>query len=69
MKKISYKKLLSFVEKTMTKVGVNKFSSKSIAYGLCFTSLRGVDSHGINLLPHYILSALNGRKMESLNLR
>ena len=62
MKKISYKKLLSFVEKTMMKVGVNKFSSRSVAYGLCFTSLRGVDSHGINLLPHYILSAINGRK-------
>ena len=30
--------------------------------GLCETSLRGVDSHGIRLLPHYINSAINGRK-------
>lgn len=30
--------------------------------GLCETSLRGVDSHGIRLLPHYFDSAISGRK-------
>ena len=29
---------------------------------MCYASLRGVDSHGINLLPHYLKSAKSGRK-------
>ena len=32
--------------------------------GLCDASLRGVDSHGIRLLSHYVNSALNGRKFK-----
>jgi ureidoglycolate dehydrogenase (NAD+) len=32
---------------------------------LCETSLRGVDSHGIRLLPHYFDSAVSGRKNPS----
>ena len=36
--------------------------ARQIAYCLCETSLRGVDSHGIKLLPHYLKSAEYGRK-------
>ena len=46
----------------MLKVGLDNHSIDSVANGLCETSLRGVDSHGIRLLPHYVNSAINGRK-------
>ncbi len=62
MKTIHHKDIYSFIKQSLKKVGVNKYSCEAVAHGLCFTSLRGVDSHGINLLPHYLLSALNGRK-------
>ena len=58
MKKISYENLTIFTEKIFRKVGLDNFSVKSVSLGLCETSLRGVDSHGIRLLPHYVKSAL-----------
>ena len=44
------------------KVGLDEHTCESVSFGLCETSLRGVDSHGIRLLPHYTRSALLGRK-------
>ena len=41
---------------------MDNFSATSVSQGLCETSLRGVDSHGIKLLYHYVNSALKGRK-------
>ena len=41
---------------------MNKIDAQKISYCLCETSLRGVDSHGIKLLPHYIKSGIYGRK-------
>ena len=40
---------------------VDEFVSECIAEGLCQASLRGVDSHGIRLLPHYYEVLNNGR--------
>jgi ureidoglycolate dehydrogenase (NAD+) len=62
MIKISYKKLLDYTNKVLIKSKVNKFCAKKVSLGLCNASLRGVDSHGIKLLPHYMRSALMGRK-------
>ena len=62
MIKISYKKLLNYTNKVLIKSKVNKFCAKIVSLGLCNASLRGVDSHGIKLLPHYIRSVLFGRK-------
>lgn len=59
---ISYNKLLKFSQILLEKSGLDDFSVSSVALGLCETSLRGVDSHGIRLLPHYVNSALSGRK-------
>ena len=39
----------------------NEFSAESVSKGLTETSLRGVDSHGIRLLPHYLNALINGR--------
>ena len=67
MKKISYRNLYNFVENILSEVGLDKFSTESVTLGLCESSLRGVDSHGVRLLPHYVNSALHGRKNTSPN--
>ena len=53
--------LYQFVEQTLLKSGVEENSSKSTAKGLWQASLRGVDSHGVRLLPHYLDAVKNGR--------
>lgn len=62
MKKILYENLVQFTHKILIEVGLDEFSTESVKTGLCETSLRGVDSHGVRLLPHYVNSALSGRK-------
>ncbi len=57
-----YNKLYDLTFKILTKAGLNKFSANSVSVGLCEASYRGTDSHGIRLLPHYVNSALLGRK-------
>ncbi|MEQ8193809.1 MAG: Ldh family oxidoreductase [Rhodospirillales bacterium] len=62
MTSISYAELQAFTRAVLDKAGLDAFSADSVTTGLCETSLRGVDSHGIRLLPHYVDSALSGRK-------
>ena len=62
MKKIGYKELCELTDCLLEKVGLDEYSLEAVSSGLCEASLRGVDSHGINLLPHYLESALTGRK-------
>ncbi len=61
-KAINYKDLKVFAKKLLLKIGLDNFSANTVTHGLCEASLRGVTSHGIRLLPHYVNSALNGRK-------
>ena len=62
MKKIKYLNLIEFTKKILLKAGLDNFSANSVSHGLCEASLRGVDSHGVRLLLHYVNSAINGRK-------
>ncbi len=62
MKKILYKDLVSFVHSSLKIAGLDSYSLDAVTTGLCETSLRGVDSHGVRLLPHYVNSAISGRK-------
>jgi len=62
MKLIKYNQLLKFSKKILIKIGVNSFCATRVSLGLCNASLRGVDSHGIKLLTHYMRSVLFGRK-------
>lgn len=62
MTTITYEDLRNFSRTILQKVGLDDFSVRSVADGLCETSLRGTDSHGIRLLPHYVNSARSGRK-------
>ena len=62
MNLISYNELIEFHREILRTIGLDKHSIESVTIGLCETSLRGVDSHGVRLLPHYVNSALSGRK-------
>jgi len=62
MKKILYEDLVSFTSSILKKARLDEYSLDAVTIGLCETSLRGVDSHGIRLLPHYFNSAISGRK-------
>jgi ureidoglycolate dehydrogenase (NAD+) len=42
-------------------VGVDRVSAQHVVDSLLQTSLRGVDSHGIQLFPHYVRAARAGR--------
>ena len=42
-------------------IGVDRNSSGHVIESLLQTSLRGVDSHGIQLFPHYVRAARGGR--------
>ncbi len=45
----------------LSEINVRDDVAKEVADCLMETSLRGVDSHGVNLLPHYINAVLAGR--------
>ncbi len=69
MTRVDYDALLAFSRAVLDKAGLDEFSREAVAGGLCETSLRGVDSHGIRLLPHYVQSALSGRKNPRPDMR
>ena len=69
MKRIAYETLIKFHREILTKAGLDSETNEAVTSGLCETSLRGVDSHGIRLLPHYTRSALSGRKNPKPNYR
>lgn len=50
-----------FIKDVLSKAGVRKDVAGHVACGLVQTSLRGVDSHGIRLLPHYVAGLKGGR--------
>lgn len=50
-----------FVEQALLKRGVTESVAKLTARGLWQASLRGVDSHGLRLLPHYLEAVKGGR--------
>ena len=69
MKKIHFDKIYKFHKSVLRKAGLDEETCDAVSFGLCETSLRGVDSHEIRLLPHYTRSALFGRKNPRPNYR
>jgi len=62
LQKIKYEDLVEFVKLVLERSGLDPYSLDAVTVGLCETSLRGVDSHGVRLLFHYANSAKSGRK-------
>jgi LDH2 family malate/lactate/ureidoglycolate dehydrogenase len=60
--RIDYADLKEFTSGVLTALDLDPFSREAVTTGLCETSLRGVDSHGIRLLPHYVAAAETGRR-------
>lgn len=58
---ISAEKLADFVKNVLLKTGVRDDVAEYVTDGLIQTSIRGVDSHGIRLLPHYLRAVKGGR--------
>ena len=53
--------ITEYIEKILSKAGVLNDVSCHVAEGLVQASLRGIDSHGIRLLPHYLNGVEWGR--------
>lgn len=60
-KRFSADGICNFLASVLKAVGIRDDVIKHVADGLLSASLRGVDSHGIRLLPHYIAAVENGR--------
>jgi len=59
---ISKSELLKIIKSKLKKQSNNKLLIDTVTEGLVYASLRGIDSHGIRLLPHYYKSLYEGRK-------
>lgn len=53
--------LRSFLNKLCGKAGISRADTARLVEALIETSLRGVDSHGIRLVPHYVRAVASGR--------
>ena len=60
-KLIPAENIKKFVKKILFKAGVREDVLCNVAEGLIQASLRGIDSHGIRLLPHYVKGVEAGR--------
>lgn len=58
---ISRTNVQRFVSDCLTRAGADASSVDAVTRSLVGASLRGVDSHGIRLLPHYIKALCGGR--------
>ena len=61
MLSVKYPELINGIKTILLKEGTDLYTADSVSIGLSETSLRGVDSHGIRLLPHYLNALKNGR--------
>jgi len=61
MEKILFDDIKNFMYEILMKQNCNKDVANYVSQGLADTSLRGVDSHGIRLFPHYVHAIKNGR--------
>ena len=59
---VSYKNLIENIYEKLLNIKVRDDVARFLSEGICQNSLRGIDSHGIRLLPHYI-DALNGGRL------
>jgi LDH2 family malate/lactate/ureidoglycolate dehydrogenase len=68
-RRVAAESLEAFAIAALCALGVRKDVAEPVARGLTQSSLRGVDSHGIRLLPHYARAVRAGRINGSPELR
>lgn len=59
--RVERRELERFVSAALTKAGADQVSSDAVTKALVGASCRGVDSHGVRLLPHYVQVVQGGR--------
>jgi ureidoglycolate dehydrogenase (NAD+) len=59
--KVAYEDVRRFVRECLEKAGADDSSTAAVTKSLVEASFRGVDTHGIRLLPHYIKALMGGR--------
>lgn len=59
--KISYQELLEKTKRKLIDAGLSDYHAELTSEAICSASLRGTDSHGIRLLPHYLEAIKSGR--------
>ena len=59
--RVAVEELARFVRETLSAAGADETSAETTARALVGASLRGVDSHGVRLLPHYVKVVQGGR--------
>jgi ureidoglycolate dehydrogenase (NAD+) len=59
---IPYQRVLQFCNNILLQAGLDTEQASVTAEAICSASLRGIDSHGIRLLPHY-LEAIEKRRI------
>lgn len=59
--RVEWRQLKDFCGKALLAAGVDHSQARDVTDSLIQTSLRGVDSHGIRLLPHYLNALSAGR--------
>lgn len=59
--KIAYLDLLQLAKQKLVLAGLREEHARTTAEAICSASLRGTDSHGIRLLPHYLHVLTSGR--------
>lgn len=58
---LSYQDLLARTQARLFRAGLSETHAQVAAEAICSASLRGTDSHGIRLLPHYLAAIESGR--------
>lgn len=59
--RVPIKEMQRFIKEILLAAGVRKDVAGYVTEGLVQTSIRGVDSHGVRLLPHYLNGVKGGR--------
>ncbi len=58
---VKHEEIREFISQVLQKERVDPVAAGYVADGLVHASLRGVDSHGVRLLPHYLKALQAGR--------
>ena len=67
--RVDHRDLARFLDATLRGAGCDDASAGAVVRALVGASLRGVDSHGIRLLPHYVRVLEGGRVKGSPQMR
>lgn len=58
---IPSRRLYEFIADVLHSAGLQEDEAAVVARGIWLSNLRGIDSHGVRLLPHYLSALKNGR--------